>query len=710
MSMMGDSDKTSILIVDDMPEKLLVYQAVLEELDQDLVAVHSGAEALKQVLRQDFAVILLDVNMPGMDGLETAGYIRQRKRSAHTPIIFLTAFNDELRTAEGYAHGAVDYILTPVVPEILRAKVRVFVELFLMRRQVAQQAEEQAKRAAAEEMARRSAFLAEASRTFTASLDFDTTVRGLLRLVVPSLARLAVFSHAGGPGQPWHGEMAWALPEGGLHYHSLNNPDTPGGALRACHDRVLATGQGEVLLGVAIPALGSAAGEPGYPGECIRSASVFPLVARGRTLGVLTLAQTEPEAGFSAADLSLAEDLANRAAMSLDNARLYRDIQENDQRKNEFLAMLAHELRNPLAPVRNAVELLRMRGPGELEWARDVIDRQITHLTRLVDDLLDVSRITGGKIKLELQRIDAREVVSAALETSRPFIEEHGHVLHLSQPEHELPLRGDPARLTQVLTNLLHNAAKYTPDRGQIWLTVEQSEGDVVFRVRDSGAGIPGEMLAQVFELFTQVDRSLDRSQGGLGVGLTLVQRLVEMHDGSVRAFSEGQGRGSEFVVQLPLAPVAADSPAQSNGAVPSEPGAPVRFRVLIVDDNVDAADSLAMLLGLLGHEVDLAYDGPSALEAAGRFQPQVVLLDIGLPILDGYEVARRLRTASPELLLIAVSGYGQESDRERSRQAGFDQHLIKPVDFDVLQGLLASSGRPGSRGRGPLASVDGCQ
>lgn len=687
-----DSEKINILICDDLPDKLLVYRSVLEELGENVIEVRSGAEALKQVLKHDFAVILLDVNMPGMDGFETAQLIRQRRRSAHTPIIFLTAFADEVHTAQGYATGGVDYLPTPVVAEILRAKVRVFIDLFRLRKQVARQAEEQAKRAAAEESARRSAFLAEASRAITSSLDIETTIRQLLRVCVPTLADMAGFTHVPTHGQPWKSEIAWrdeASDE--LRYHTILAASAPDDELRSCHDRVLATGMPEQLdnLNIVYGFKDERGPFVGY----VKSALVLPLMARGRTLGALLLTWGRDHR-LSKEDLALAEDLAGRAGIALDNAMLVRDIQDNDQRKNEFLAMLAHELRNPLAPIRNALDLLQMVGldPSELKWARDVMDRQVNHLVRLVDDLLDVSRITRGKIQLQQELLTIGAVVASAVETSRPVIEAHSHNLQVSVPEEPILVQGDPARLSQVFANLLNNAAKYTPDGGTIEVAVSIAQSEVLVRISDTGAGIPKEMLANVFELFTQVDRSLDRSQGGLGIGLTLVRRLVEMHGGSVHAHSEGIGRGSEFVVHLPL--------ALSEHVVPAGPcDAPKHglerkpCRILIVDDNVDAAETLAVLLRAANHEVHLSRDGMSALETARTLRPEVVLLDIGLPELNGYEVARRMRNepATKHALLVAVSGYGQEEDRRRSQQSGFDHHLIKPVDFNVLRALLAA-------------------
>jgi signal transduction histidine kinase/DNA-binding NarL/FixJ family response regulator len=557
-----DDETTNILVVDDLPEKLLVYRSILEELGQTLVTARSGDAALREVLQHEFAVILLDVNMPGMNGLETAALIRRRRRSAHTPIIFLTAFSDEVRAAEGYAHGAVDYMSTPVVPEILRAKVRVFVDLYRMTQQVKRQAEERVvlaeertKRAAAEEATRRSHFLAEVSRGLADSLDPAATAATLARQSVPFLADLAGVTLVGPPGVPWRTELAWTYPPDPTpHVLHLSAADAPRDGLRDAVDRALALGTAQRLDNLDVP-YPEAAGITGPVGARVRTAVVVPLLARGRTLGALTLALGPSGRRHDPADVALAEDLASRAAIALDNARLYKEVETADRQKNEFLSMLAHELRNPLAPIRNAAEVLRLKGPEQpqIRWAREVIDRQTSHLVRLVDDLLDVSRITKGKIRLVCQPTDLGEVLAHAVEASRPLIEQSRHRLEVALPPAPVRLHGDPARLVQVFTNLLNNAAKYTEDGGQIWLSGAAEGVEAVVRVRDTGVGIPPDMLAAVFDLFIQADRSLERSQGGLGVGLTLVKRLVEKHGGRVEALSAGLGKGSEFVVRIPI-------------------------------------------------------------------------------------------------------------------------------------------------------------
>ena len=368
-------------------------------------------------------------------------------------------------------------------------------------------------------------------------------------------------------------------------------------------------------------------------------------------------------------------------------------LREADRHKDEFLAMLAHELRNPLAPIRNSVEVLQRLKIEEpkLDRARAAIDRQVGQLTRLVDDLLDVSRISRGKISLQKAPIELTMIVERAIETSRPVIEARRHHLSVDLPAESVCLEGDLARLAQALGNLLNNAAKYTEEGGRIGLVAERTEGHVVLRVRDTGAGIPAATLPYVFDLFTQGDRTLDRAQGGLGIGLALVKKLVELHGGRVEASSAGPGQGSEFTLRLPIE---TEPPAVVTPPAGEAPAAPFAcLRVLVVDDNTDSAESMAMLLGLQGHETRTALDGPAALEAAQVFRPELILLDIGLPGMDGYEVARRLRTElhMDETVLIAMTGYGHEQDRREAQAAGFNHHLVKPVDPAALQRVLAS-------------------
>lgn len=374
------------------------------------------------------------------------------------------------------------------------------------------------------------------------------------------------------------------------------------------------------------------------------------------------------------------------AGIALENARLNEQLRDQDRRKDEFLATLAHELRNPLAPIRTGLYLLGLsQPPAQAARTRAMMERQLAHLVRLVDDLLDISRVTLGKIELRRERLDLRHVLDSALETTRSLLEAAGHELSVQLPEHPLPLDLDPARMSQVFANLVNNAVKYTPKGGRIAITAEEEGATLAVRVRDTGVGIPPEMLPRVFEMFTQVGRS----QGGLGIGLTLVRRLVELHGGTVEAASAGAGQGSTFTVRLPLLAPPAPAHAARPGSQPGVSG----IKILVVDDNVDAAESLAMLLELRGNETRLAHTGPDALAAAAAFHPQVVFLDIGLPGLDGYEVAQRLRAipARPRPLLVAVTGWGSSDDRQRARAAGFDLHLVKPVDSVAIDAALAA-------------------
>lgn len=386
-------------------------------------------------------------------------------------------------------------------------------------------------------------------------------------------------------------------------------------------------------------------------------------------------------------------DIGDRTRLERQMVEQAEELASLDRRKDEFLAMLSHELRSPLAPMMNAVQLLRLQQGSEnpiQRQSRTIIERQLGQLRQLVNDLLEVSRITTGRVRLRRERMLVRGVVDAVLETVRPQVDLHKHEITVSLPPEPVWILADPARLEQVLVNLLTNAAKYTDDGGRIWLTIQQEGDACVIRVRDTGVGIAPELLPHIFDLFTQADRLQDRSEGGLGIGLSLVQRLVELHGGTVAATSM-VGQGSEFVVRLPVAaPATLEPEPPEAGPVESANG---RLRVMVVDDNVDMALSMAMLVKAAGHEVRTFHDGPSMLEAALAYRPDAVLLDIGLPGMNGHEVARRIRQ-QPDLegvVLVALTGYGQESDRQTSLDAGFDHHLTKPADFKDVHRILAA-------------------
>jgi signal transduction histidine kinase/ActR/RegA family two-component response regulator len=399
----------------------------------------------------------------------------------------------------------------------------------------------------------------------------------------------------------------------------------------------------------------------------------------------------------------LEEERAERDKQIQEHLRQRADtLREVDRRKNEFMATLGHEMRNPLAPLWHAARLLELHAtmePVSLEQVRDIIKRQVEQLGRLADDLLDISRIAQAKVELRKEPVNLVDVITQAVQTSAPHIKARHHQFDVVAPSEPIWLEADPARLVQIIVNLLNNAAKYTEPGGHIRLTAgKEADGTTAIRVRDNGMGIPAEMLPHVFELFTQGEWSADHAQGGMGIGLALVRRLVELHGGTITASSPGLGQGSEFVVCLPIHP---HGPGCLNGQSrhaeeeSAAPSAASPRRILVVDDNVDAAESLRMLLSLEGHEVRLAHDGVAALRIAQEMQPNVVLLDIGLPRMDGYEVARRLRQ-QPEmerLLLVALTGYGQDDDRRRSHEAGFNAHLVKPVDLDGLRMALAHFG-----------------
>jgi PAS domain S-box-containing protein len=392
-------------------------------------------------------------------------------------------------------------------------------------------------------------------------------------------------------------------------------------------------------------------------------------------------------------------DVTERRHAEKELHRFAAELSEANRHKDEFLATLAHELRNPLAPLRNALHILKLSGVGPqmFEQTREMMERQLQNMVRLVDDLLDVSRITRGKIELRKEHVGLAVVVQSAVETSRPLIEAGKHELNVSLPSEPIYVNADITRLAQVFANLLNNSAKYTQRGGRIWLTVERQGSDAVVRVRDNGVGIAADQMPRLFQMFAQVDGSLERSQGGLGIGLTLVKRLVEMHGGSVEGNSEGCGKGAEFVVRLPLADTSAGgSESQAAGQRSQGTSTGPRRRIVVADDNEDSAASLAMLLRLLGHEVHVAHDGVQAAELATTIQPDLVLLDIGMPNLNGYEAARKIRSlpGGKKIVLVAVTGWGQDEDQRRATEAGFDHHLTKPADPAALGKIIGTVGR----------------
>jgi signal transduction histidine kinase len=537
------NDKPKILVVNDDPASLLALTSLLDqwadETNYAVIAARSGQEALRQVLLHDFAVILLDVNMPGMDGFETAEAIHQRARSADIPIIFVTAFlADEIDRLKAYQRGAVDFLFTPVIPQMLRAKVSVFVAL-------------------------------------------------------------------------------------------ANKNDQ----LRRQADKL-----------------------------------------------------TQRTAELTATNKRLMREMEER-----------RDAERKSHAKDEFLAMLGHELRNPLSAISSAASLLGLPGAGAetVGRARLIIQRQSQHLSRIVDDLLDLSRTMSGKILLSRRAVDFSQLVSACLDTFRATGRTAGYRLNVNLAAGWVD--GDPTRLEQIASNLIDNALKYTPAGGSIDIAVSADAEDIVLTVRDSGVGIPPDLLPHVFDVFVQGSISLDRSQGGLGIGLSLVRRLVELHGGSVSAHSDGTSSGSTFMIRLPR------TEPDNAGAARMPQAAAAKPNLLIIEDNDDGREMMAAMLGTYGYPVEQAADGIEGVQKAAARLPDVALVDIGLPGIDGYEVARRLRKNpdTSRIRLIALTGYGLEEDQRRVLEAGFDLHLVKPVDISqLLEALGERTPQPAGAGQ----------
>jgi PAS domain S-box-containing protein len=902
--------KANILLVDDNPANLLSLRAILEDLGQNLVEASSGEEALRRMKSQEFAVILLDVLMPGISGFETAKQIRSDERSRHTPIIFLTAGDmDRPKLEEGYALGAVDFLVKPLLPIVLKAKVRNFVHLFQENERARQEAEqlrllvqgtsdyaifmldpegriltwnagaERLKGYRADEIigqhfsrfyppdaiarawpqhelrvarsegrfedegwrVRKDGTRFWANVVITALRDDGGHLRGFgkvtrdmterkkaeesaRRLVEESAARRAAEENARiiqmqrealsqseqrtrivlesitdaffAVDRDWRftyvnpqAERLLDRKPGDLLGQDMWEvyPGLIGSEFELAYRRVAAE---RVTLWVTafypdherwyevhvypatdgisiyfqdvserkraeaeVDRLTQAAEQQRRIFETALSNSadfnyVFDLQGRfayvNKPLLALWGKNLQEAVGKSFFDLDYPFDLATRLQRQIqevietqqpvrdetpytsssgerqyeyifvpvlgatgiveavagstrditDRKRVEAELRNADRRKDEFLATLAHELRNPLAPIRNSLQILKMPrvDAATAQQTREMMERQVHHLVRLVDDLLDVSRVMRGKIELRKERVELATVVARAVEIAQPLIEVQGHQLDLSFPSDSLLLDADPVRLAQVVGNLLTNAAKYTEANGRIWLTADRENDRAVLRIRDNGIGIAPDMLPHIFELFVQVDHVATRSQGGLGIGLTLVKNLVEKHGGTVEASSAGLGKGCEFIIRLPLISQKCGGPNERANELQHQEPLSSGKRLLVVDDNQDAALSLATLMRLQGHEVRVAHDGTSALEVATSYRPDMVLLDIGMPGMDGYEVARRMRQLPglQKIVLAALTGWGQHKDRRRTAEAGFDYHLVKPVEPKCLESLLA--------------------
>jgi PAS domain S-box-containing protein len=654
--------RVNILIVDDEPANLKVLEVILDDPGYRLVRAGSANDALLALVAEDFGLLILDIRMPDMSGFELAHLIKQRKKSASVPIIFLTAFyNEDQDVAEGYGTGAVDYLHKPVNATILRSKVAVFVELHRKSRELAMANRalmlEVTERRRAEEQLRdlnesldrrvteRSEALRESEQRFRTMADqtpvmmWVTSPSGVVDFVNKEYCSFFGVSQE----QALH--ASWRMP--------LHDDD---GYQRALFD-------------------------------ALRSRRPFQAEARMRRadgewrwMTTHGAPRTSPSGEFLGLIVTSQDVTDQRQAANIQ--------QQIARAKDEFIAVLAHELRSPLAPIRTSVGIIRSHATHpQVKRCGDIIDRQTAHMARLLDDLLDTSRLSRNTLTLQRARLRLGDVLQAAVEIASPLIEQQRLELVVDGADEPVWLDADHARLTQVFGNLLNNAAKYSKASGRVDLMVRPSPGWVVVSVRDAGIGIAPEMLERVFEPFTQATVARDHAPGGVGIGLSLAHRLVEMHGGTIQAESAGAGCGSEFLVRLPVCPDEVVFPARPDEPVQAE-GTPLAARrVLVADDNVDSADMEAALLSAVGCEVRTVYDGESTLREAERFRPDVVLLDIGMPDIDGHEVCARIRSQAwgGSMVLIAVSGWGQESDRRRSARAGFNMHLVKPVDPDAL-------------------------
>ena len=636
-----------ILLVDDHSDNLIALEAILGELHQNVVKVQSGKEALRQLLMRDFAVILLDVNMPIMDGFETAALIRGRNRSENTPIIFITAHGDETHIARGYSLGAVDYILTPVVPEILRAKVSVFVELF---RKTA-------------EVRRRAAqlhLLTQASLAINAA----PSAEDILQLVADRGRQIVGARQA---------EVEVRFGGGRVH-------------------RAVSAAAGLV--------------EPLGPHQ------VTPLVARdGTRIGQLRLAERE-DGTFGQADEDLLVQLGQMASIAIENT-LYSEEREANRLKDEFLATVSHELRTPLTAMLTWATLLRDQRVDAAMAKRgvEVIERSAKAQAKLIDDLLDMSRIMTGKMRLSLRPLDLQTVVRGALESVSPAAAAKSIALAAEMEPGTVDVAGDTDRLQQVMWNLLTNAIKFTSRGGRIDVRVRRGEADVEVAVTDTGIGIASEFLPRVFDRFRQGESANTRLHGGLGLGLAIVRHLMDLHGGTVRAESEGNGRGSTFVVTLPrvgdAARMAASLGVPSQPALtpaaprPSEPVPADHdlsgLRILVVEDDPDGCEAISLVLSGAGADVRTAASARVALEITERWAPDVLVSDIGLPDEDGHSLLRKIRGLGNDAPAVALTAYTRAQDRARALAAGFAAHLAKPVE---PQDLVAVVGRFRDRDR----------
>jgi signal transduction histidine kinase/DNA-binding response OmpR family regulator len=700
---MNDDRRAGILIVDDKPGKLLALEAVLEDLNQRIVCANSGREALRHLLNEDFAVILLDVNMPDMDGFEAASLIRQRPSSRHVPIIFITALGDETHMARGYSLGAVDYINAPVIPEVLRSKVSVFVELYHKSAQVHRQSETLRRRAtqlqklSSASMAINSAIAIEQMLQIVADSARDIVdSHQCLAMYIADVASISRKKTIRSATSFSDRHAKWRGRE--IHLDPLasaviaQNP----AATRLSTMELRDHPDWETLRGLAIPTI---------HGGILAA----PLKGRGgKNLGIVVLLD-RASGEFNGDDEAILTQLAQITSIAIQNA-IFAQEREANRLKDEFLATLSHELRTPLNAIVGWTQLLRTEQlTPQVEHGLDVIDRNVKAQTKLIEDLLDVSRITTGKMRLNLRNITLAPIVEAAIDAIRPAADAKNLALSAGLAD-DVSVCGDPDRLQQVVWNLLSNAVKFTPANGQVHVTLEKVDSRAQIHVADTGQGIEPEFVRFVFDRFRQADSSTTRSHGGLGIGLTIVRHIVELHGGLVAARSAGLDQGATFTVTLPtsmpMLPAAPPRPAcaaTSSPSAPAEPPANIAGKsVLLVDDEPDAREVVREILHRAGADVLPAASVREAFEHFSQTVPDVVVSDLAMPGEDGYSFIHDIRQFPPDrggrTPAIALTAYAREEDRIRAISAGFQMHLTKPVDPRQLLAAIAHLTRASPR------------
>jgi signal transduction histidine kinase/DNA-binding response OmpR family regulator len=684
----------NILLVDDNEGNLLALEAILAAPDRNLVRASSGDEALRYLLDHDAAVILLDVYMPGIDGLETAALIRGRERSRDIPIIFLTADNaGGALLSRGYSLGAVDYILKPVEPAILRSKVAVFVELFKKTEEVKRQAALLREKNVELEDAnlRRLSMLIELGQRLAAERDPEQVLRKFCHaardIVGARQAAVGMFEEDGRTLRHSHVSGRDGAAEGGV----LETGNALLGPLLAGRQPVrLCLTDGERPAGAA------------WRGTPATSFLGAPILSPSGGSGWLYLTDKLDAKEFSEADERLAATLTAQAAVAYENARLYTEAEAANRAKDEFLATLSHELRTPLTAILGWARLLRAGNlpEGTVGGALETVERNAKAQAQLIDDLLDVSRIVTGKLRLDARPVEMGRVIEAAVESVRPAASARKIRLEVELEPLGIPLLGDAGRLQQVAWNLLSNAVKFTPEGGRVGVLLRRAGPDAEFRVEDTGQGIGADFLPHVFERFRQADGSTTRRHGGLGLGLAIARHLVELHGGAISADSDGEGRGSSFTVRLPLAAAdpagARTEHAPGGGASPPARAAALKgLRVLVVEDETDTRELVAFALTAAGAEVKTAAQAREALDTLEGWTPDVLVSDIGMPGVDGYafigEVRRREADSGGRLPAVALTAYAGVEDRRRAIAAGFQTHLAKPLDPAEMVAVVAS-------------------